>query len=428
MNDDVLISVDPHKASSTLAVLDPVTRTPIAGARFANTHAGYSELLAFAGRWDRRHWAVEGCHGAGRSLAQRLVANGERVVDVPAKLAARVRVFSQGHGRKTDRDDAVSIGLAALDAVGLPAVALDDATVSLRLLSDRRQELVGLRTQAVCRLHRLLAELTPGGVRRELTASRAAAVLARLRPQDEPGRIRRQLAMDHLGDVRALDRRIKQVGTQIAGLVVATGSGLVGLFGVGPVIAGRILGEVGDVGRFPSKDHFASYNGTAPIDVSSGDQVRHRLSRSGNRRINHALHMMAVTQLRNPGSAGRAYYERKRLEGKTPKEALRCLKRRLSDIVYRQLVLDRRGTIAGCGSPTTAGPTPSTSTSPATSSRLGVPASRPRLRPVSKPSLSSTGKTAASSASKSSTPDRGSTTTSSTRRRSATNRPAAIPS
>jgi transposase len=385
-------------------------------------------LLAFAGRWDRRHWAVEGCHGAGRSLAQRLVANGERVVDVPAKLAARVRVFSQGHGRKTDRDDAVSIGLAALDAVGLPAVGLDDTMVSLRLLSDRRQELVGLRTQAVCRLHRLLAELTPGGVRRERTASRAAAVLARLRPQDEPGRIRRQLAMDHLGDVRALDRRIKHVGVQIAGLVAATGSGLVGLFGVGPVIAGRILGEVGDVGRFPSKDHFASYNGTAPIDVSSGDQVRHRLSRSGNRRINHALHMMAVTQLRNPGSAGRAYYERKRLEGKTPKEALRCLKRRLSDIVYRQLILDSRGTIAGCGSPTTAKPTPSTSTSPATNSRRGVPASKPKLRPASKPSSCSTGKTAASSASRSSTPDRGSTTTSSTRRRSATNSPAAIPS
>ncbi len=105
------------------------------------------------------------------------------------------------------------------------------------------------------------------------------------------------------------------------------------MYGIGPVIAGRILAEAGDIIRFATKDAFASYNGTAPIDVSSGDQIRHRLSRAGNRRINHALHMMAVTQIRNPGTPGRLYYERKRTEGKTPKEALRCLKRRLSDLV-----------------------------------------------------------------------------------------------
>jgi transposase len=338
--DEVVISVDPHKASSTLAVLDPVTRTALDGARFANTKDGYQELMRFVARWPQRRWAVEGCHGAGRSLAQRLVGDGERVVDVPAKLAARVRVFSQGHGKKTDRDDAMSIGLAALGANGLHEVVLDDATVTLRLLSDRREELVSLRTQAICRLHRLLAELTPGGVRRELTATKAAAVLARLRPRDEPGRVRRQLAMDHLGDVRSLDRRIKTIGGQIAAAVAATGTTLVGIFGVGPVIAARILAEVGNTARFPDKDHFASYNGTAPIDASSGEQQRHRLSRAGNRRINHALHMAAVTQLRNPTSAGRDYYERKLTAGKTRKEALRCLKRRLSDVVFRQLIID----------------------------------------------------------------------------------------
>jgi hypothetical protein len=178
------------------------------------------------------------------------------------------------------------------------------------------------------------------------------------------------------------------------------------------MIAARILAEVGDVRRFPSRHHFATYNATAPIDASSGDQARHRLSRSGNRRINHALHMIAVTQLRNPGSAGRAYYERKRLEGKTPKAALRCLKRRLSDVVYRQLVADAEATIAACGSPTTAGPTPPTSTSPATSSRPAAPASKPRLRPAPKPS----------SGSRSSTPAPGSTQTSSTKQRSSAER------
>jgi transposase len=271
-----------------------------------------------------------------------------------------------------------------------------------------------LRTQAVCRLHRLLAELIPGGMQRELTATKASAVLVRLRPQDQPGRIRRQVALDHLGDVRALDRRIKQLDAQIKAAVEASGTTLLGIFGVGPVISARILAEVGDVARFATKDRFASYNGTAPIDVSSGEQTRHRLSRSGNRRLNHALHMVAVTQLRFPQSAGRRYYERKRLEGKTPKEALRCLKRRLSDVVYRQLIIDA-ATIDRCALPTTAAPTPSTSLSPRSRSPRAVTASRPLHRRASTRSSSSTGRTAGLSASRSSTPARSSIPTSSTR-------------
>ena len=420
MNDDVLIAVDPHKASNTAAVLDPVTKTVIEAARFANTAAGFARLTAFAGRWSQRRWAVEGCFGAGRSLAQRLVADGERVLDVPAKLAARVRVYSRGHGRKTDKDDAVSVGLAALDGTGILPVASDDATVSLRLLCDRREELTAQRTQAVCRLHRLLAELTPGGMRRELTANKAQALLARIRPADDVAAVRVHIARDHLADIRALDARIKYLGAQIAALVTASGTGLTSLFGVGPVIAGRVLAEVGDVARFPNKDTFASYNGTAPIDASSGEQARHRLSRAGNRRINHALHMMAVTQIRYPGTPGRVYYERKRAEGKTPKEALRCLKRRLSDLVYCQLLTERRGTIGTCGSPTTPPLTRSTSTSPVTRSRRAAPPSRPPCRPAPAGSSRWTGKTAVSSASKFSTPAPASTTTSSTKPKPAT--------
>ena len=138
MNGVVVIAVDPHKASNTAAVLDPVTKTLIESARFANTMDGYAQLIAFAARWAQRRWAVEGCHGAGRSLAQRLVTDGEMVLDVPAKLAARVRVYSRGHGRKTDKDDAVSAGLAALDGTGVLPVACDGALVSLRLLRPAR--------------------------------------------------------------------------------------------------------------------------------------------------------------------------------------------------------------------------------------------------------------------------------------------------
>jgi len=224
MNGDVMIAVDPHKASNTAAVLDPVTKTLIGSARFANSVDGYQQLAVFARRWDQRRWAVEGCRGAGRSLAQRLVADGEHVLDVPAKLAARVRVYSQGHGRKTDKDDAVSIGLAALEGGGIAPVVSDDVLVGLRLLCDRREELGALRTQAVRRLHRLLAELTPGGIRRELYASKAEAVLVRLRPADEVSRIRLQLAYDHLADIKALDARMKAIGGQIAVAVSATGT------------------------------------------------------------------------------------------------------------------------------------------------------------------------------------------------------------
>jgi len=415
---DVMIAIDPHKASNTAAVLDPVTKTVIEVARFASSQEGYGRLTGLARRWDQRRWAVEGCRGAGRSLAQRLVADGEHVLDVPAKLAARVRVYSQGHGRKTDRDDAISIGLAALDGAGITEVTCDDALVSLRLLCDRREELGRLRTQAVCRLHRLLAELTPGGMRGELCASKAEAVLVRVRPADEVGQIRLQLAGDHLAGIKALDAKMKAIGAQIAAAVTATGTTLTSLSGIGPVIAGRLLAETGDVARFATKDHFASYNGTAPIDASSGEQARHRLSRAGNRRINHALHMMAVTQIRYPHTHGRQYYERKPTEGKTPKEALRCLKRRLSDLVYRQLVTDQRGRIGTCGSPTTPRPTPSTSTSPATRSRPAAPPSRPPRRPAQAGSSRWTGKTTAWSASRSSTPAPASTKTSSKRSKS----------
>jgi transposase len=415
MSGEVLIAVDPHKASNTLAVIDPVSKVAVASRRFANTADGYRELRRFADRWASRRWAVEGCHGAGRSLAQRLVTDGEQVLDVPAKLAARVRVYSQGHGRKTDLDDAISVGLAALHADGVAVVRVDDELVALRLVCDRRDELVASRTQAVCRLHRLLVELTPGGMAGKLAANRAEQVLAALRPDGPVNELRVRLAAQHLDDIRLLDGKIETMRGDIADLVAASGTHLTNLYGVGPVIAGRILAETETIGRFPSKDHFASYNGTAPIDASSGEQVRHRLSRAGNRRLNHALHMMAVTQIRQPHSPGRDYYERKRLEGKTAKEALRCVKRRVSDVVYRELLADharqrptRASTIEVCGSATTPTLTPPTSASEGQRAPRHARPPKAKPRPESTRSSRSTGTASASSASRSSTPASGS--------------------
>jgi transposase len=302
-----------------------------------------------------------------------------------------------------------------LHSTGVRPVRVDESLVSLRLLCDRRDELGALRTQAVCRFHRLLAELTPGGTGRGLTARRAQQLLDNLRPSDAVAEVRLDLAREHLADIRAVDAKMAAVRMQIAALVEQTGTTLTLLYGIGPIIAGRLLAEVEDVTRFPSKDHFASYNGTAPIDASSGEQVRHRLSRMGNRRINHALHIMAVTQVRQPNSAGRGYYERKRLEGKTPKEALRCLKRRLSDLVFRQMMADHArptavaaSTIKACGSATTRKPTRPTSASRTGKDRHPATPPKPNCRKALAGSSPSTGKVTASSASKSSMPAPGS--------------------
>jgi transposase len=179
------------------------------------------------------------------------------------------------------------------------------------------------------RLHRLLTDLVPGGARRNLTAKRAAALLATVTPAGAPAVTRWQLAADLIGDVRQLEQRIAAVEARIKTAVAQANTSLLALFGVGPVLAATFLGEVGDVGRFPTKHHFAAHTGTAPLEASSGQVVRHRLSRAGDRKLNHALYMMAMVQVRRP-SAGQAYYRRKLAEGKSPKEALRCLIGRVS--------------------------------------------------------------------------------------------------
>jgi transposase len=335
----MIIGVDPHKASVTIEVIDPDGVVAATG-RFPTDRGSYLALLGYVRRWPHRVWAVEGARGTGRPLAQRLVADGETVLDVPAKLAARVRVFDTGQGRKTDATDAHSIAAVALRTPGLPVLQGDDGPLeALRLLVDRRDELARARVQVVNRLHRVLAELIPGGAKRDLSSLQAKALLAGVRPRDAAGATRRRIALEEISDLVVLDAKLKTLKAELRTAVLARQSRLMDMFGVGPGGAARLLVDVGDITRFPTKAHFAAWNGTAPLDASSGAQIRHRLSRAGNRRINHVLHVMAIVQLRHD-TAGRAYYRRRLAEGKTPMEALRALKRRLSDVVYRQLVAD----------------------------------------------------------------------------------------
>ena len=291
---------------------------------------------------------MEGCNGIGRHLAQRLIADGDPVVDVPAKLSARARVSSTGQGRKTDPADAHSVPLVGLRTQGLRTISADDATVALRLLIDRREQLGVTRVQVINRIHRLLLELLPGGAKKHLSAAQAKALLTKVRPRDIAAKTRRRLAAELIVDLVSLDAKIKAADKELHQLINTTGSTLRDLHGIGPANAARLLGDVGDITRFADKARFASWNGTAPLDASSGDQHRHRLSRAGNRRINPVLHIMAVVQLRTD-TEGRRYYDRKVAAGKTNMEAMRCLKRRLSDIVYKQMRDDAQSIATGPG-------------------------------------------------------------------------------
>ena len=300
---------------------------------------GYRLLIRYAAQWEDRIWAVDGAKGIGRPLTQRLLAAGERVLDVPAKLAARARVSGTGQGRKTDAADAHAIVMVALRDKGLREVSNDPELTVLGLLCDRRDELSKARAQALNRMHRLFLELVPGGAQVKKSASQYKALLATVRPRDAAGKMRRRMAAEELADIDRIDTRLKAMKAELKDAVLATGSTLMDIHGIGPAGAAQILADVGDVARFPDRGHFASWTGTTPIDASSGAHIRHRLSRGGNRRLNHVLYLAGFVQLRND-TPGRRYYRRRLADGKTPMEALRCLRRRLSDVVYRQLVHD----------------------------------------------------------------------------------------
>jgi transposase len=337
----VIIGMDPHKRSATIEVVDDQRGAILSKGRFGTDKIGYRDMLAEGRRFPDRVWAVEGCNGIGKHIAHRLVHDGETVLDVPAKLSAQVRVFATGNGRKTDPVDAHSVAMVALRTQSLNRVIVDDDLLVMGMLADRRDELGQARTQTVNRLHRLLLELLPGGAKQFLSAQQARALVSTVKPRDLPGKTRRRLAVELISELEAIDRKIKTVKKELTVLVIARGSTLLDLHGIGPSGAARLLADVGDIHRFADRDKFASWNGTAPLDASSGQQNRHRLSRAGNRRINRALHIMAVVQLRN-ATEGRAYYDRRKAGGMPSMMAMRALKRRLSNVVYNCMLEDQK--------------------------------------------------------------------------------------
>jgi transposase len=333
-----MIGIDPHKATHTVVAVDD-NEVVLGEFKLRASTSQAERLREWAGGFEKREWAVESANGLGYLVAQQLVAAGETVFDVPPMLASRVRVLGSGRSQKNDPNDARSVAIAALRSDRLTRVRPDDHVRVLRLLAKRHRDMARLRNKACTRLHALLLELEPGGIRSEISVSKANRLLEGVTVNGEVTRHRVLIAGELVDDIARLDTALKASKKRIRAAVVASGTTLTDIVGIGPVCAAIIIGFTGDVTRFPTKGHFAAYNATAPIEASSGDRPRHRLNPRGNRKLNHAIHIAAICQLRYP-SEGRTYYDKKLAEGKTSKEAIRALKRRISDRVYRHLITD----------------------------------------------------------------------------------------
>ena len=334
----VVIGVDPHKRSHTAVALDEHDEV-LDELRVIAERRQVDRLLAWAGRWPDRLWAIENANGLGWLLSRQLVEAGEEVRDVPPKLSAQVRKLS-GSGHKTDAHDARSTAIAGRRAAVLRPVVPDGAPQLLGLLVERRWHIVDTRQKTLVRIHEQLVRLQPGGYSKQLSADKVAKLLRSIRPTDDVSAQRRQVVKELLADLRRLDKQRKQINAELDQALDDYGTSLLDIDGIGRVAAATIIAIVGDVRRFPTAAHFASFTGTAPVAASSGDKVRYRLNLEGQRQMNKVLHTAAKVQTGMAGSAGQRYIHRKLAEGKTRREATRCLKRHLANVVYRALQAD----------------------------------------------------------------------------------------
>ena len=312
----VIIGVDPHKMSVTIEVVDTHERL-LGSGRFDTTNAGYADDEALCEAVARPALGRRGSQrrrsSAGPTARRRRRA-GRRCAGEARGPGAAVRHRPQPQDRRPGRP--LHRRRRGPDS-GLRVVVEDGELEALRMLTDRRDELARQRVQTVNRLQRLLSELLPGQRKRDLSATQAKAMLATVRPRDIAGKTRRRMAAEEIADLVAVDAKLKKIKAELKAAVVERGSTLMDIYGVGPAGAARVLADVGDVARFADRNRFASWTGTAPLDASSGEQNRHRLSRAGNRRMNHVLHVAAIVQIRHD-TEGRAYYRRKLAAGKTP--------------------------------------------------------------------------------------------------------------
>jgi transposase len=341
--DMVVLGIDAHKRTHTVVAVDDVGRELGRLTTKATTTADHLGLVRWADRFgSERRWAVEDCRHLSRRLERDLLGAGETIMRVPPKLMANARDAARTYG-KSDPIDALAVARAALRYPDLPVAHLDGAARELRLLVDHREDLVADRTRCINRLRWRLHELDPtwDPPSKALVSRRYQAQTAgRLASLD--GLVAR-LALAELARIEQLTEQEQQLKREIEARARVLAPTLLTRRGVGPLTAAKLVGETADVRRFKSKDAFARHNGTAPLPVWSANDQRHRLSRTGNRQLNAAIHRIAITQKRWATDA-QAYLEKRRANGDTPPEALRALKRRLSDAVYRDLLADAEPT------------------------------------------------------------------------------------
>lgn len=333
----VVIGTDSHKRTHTVVAVDGNGRK-LAEKTVATTPDGHLELVRWARRWRERTWALEDCRHLTRRLEADLLRAGEHVLRVPPKLMAGARQSAREPG-KSDPIDAISVARAALREPNLPTARLEGSERELRLLVDHRVDLITDRTGHQARLRWFLVELgisepPPRTLGRAAVLAGLEAELAN-RPELS-ARISRDLVVRIRELTLAIDALEREIQTRI-GVLAPT---LLSLAGCGPLSAAKLVGETGGIDRFRSRAAFAAHNGTAPVPVWSGNIVRHRLNRGGNRQLNLALHRIAVTQLRMIGP-GRDYVAHRMAAGDTKTEAIRALRRRISDEVFRRMTIDQ---------------------------------------------------------------------------------------
>jgi transposase len=351
----IVLGVDAHKRTHTVVAVDELGRK-LGERTVVATPEGHLEAVRWAAQWSARRFALEDCRHVTRRLEADLLAAGECVVRVPTRLMAGERRGGRERG-KSDPIDALAVARAALREPDLPVAQLEGAARDLRLLVDHRDDLVAERSRLQNRLRWHLHELFPG-LEIRLKGLRALRTLTALeqRLEGSTGLVA-AIARELIARCRELTIRANDLEREITHLVRQLAPTLLALPGCGPLSAAKIVGEVAGAARFRSKASFARWNGTAPIPVWSGNDSRFRLNRGGNRQVNAALHRIAITQWRGVGP-GRAYVAHRLASGDRKAEALRLLRRRLSDEVFRRLRVDEQcqhGT-AGVGRPGEAHP------------------------------------------------------------------------
>jgi transposase len=334
----VFAGIDSHKDTLAVAVIDTAGRT-VTVRQIANEPDGFTVLADLVTAHEVVRVGIEGSTNFGWAAAMHLVAAGATVVEVPPLMTSRERQSRPGQG-KTDPVDAVAVArITAREAFLPPVRPMDGLPAELRVLMDYREQLIDERTALANRIHADLGWLRPGYQHKLPRLTQPAHLQAGLALLANDDSVRASVTRRRLQRMVAINAELAGLRTQIAELVQQSGTTLTGIYGVGVFVAARILAEVVDVHRYPTRHTFAAANGTAPIPASSGRTTRHRLNREGNRQLNRALYTIAITEIR-ADTEGRSYYQRKRAEGKTGREAVRCLKRRLSDVVYKTLRAD----------------------------------------------------------------------------------------